>query len=281
MKQYMIKKLAVCVVAGLALMSCNRDKEELEEIFDSAEDHALLEGEYSNVHDFMDNQAQEKPGFGKANGTILSACAQVYTNTSSNPKILKITFYDSSNAANNYACLCNDGNYRRGTISCEFTGAYRTLGSQVVVKLENYFVNDVQYTGTRTITNLGNSSGHFKYSFVVSGASAITSSGTATWTSQGTLDRIEGDATINPLDDVYLITGTSSGTSRKGKSYTVAVSTPLKKRIGCRNIVSGLLNITNSGGNTMTLNFDPIGGENCDRLARISYKGKTKDITLR
>jgi hypothetical protein len=281
MKKIMLSAGVIALAtAALLSSSCNRDKEELEEIFQAAEDHALMEGEFSNVNDWADNQADDK-GFGKANISILPACAQVTTNTSSTPKVLEINFYDSANAGNNYACLCNDGNYRRGKIRCEFTGAYRTQGSTLVVTLQDYFVNDIQYTGTRTITNLGNASGNYKYSYVVTGASAITPEGTVTWTTNGELERVEGEATLNPFDDEYLLRGTANGVSRAGNNFSVAITTPLKKEIGCPRIVSGKTNITNSSGNSMELDFDPIGGENCDRVAKITYKDRTRTITLR
>lgn len=281
MKKYMLSAGILMLTAGAILVSsCNRDKEELEEIFEAAEDHALMEGEFSNINDWAENQADDK-GFGKANTSILPGCAQVTVNTTATPKFLEINFYDSANSGNNYACLCNDGNYRRGKIRCEFTGAYRTQGSKLVVTLQDYFVNDIQYTGTRTITNLGNASGNYKYSYVVTGASAITPEGTVTWTTTGELERVEGEGTINPFDDVYLLRGSSNGISRAGKNFSVNITTPLKKKIGCPRIVSGKTNITNSSGNSMELDFDPIGGENCDRVAKITYKDRTRNITLR
>lgn len=278
MKKVTLFALMLTLSGSLVNVSCNRDKEDLEEIFQSAEDQALLDGEFSNIHDNIDNQAQDKPGFGKVNISILPTCASVYTDISSNPKVLEITFSDSSSSS---GCLCSDGNYRKGKIRAEFTGAYRTQGSTLVITLQNYFVNDVQYTGTRTVTNLGNASGHFKYSYVVTGASAITSTGTITWSSQGEIDRIEGDATLNPFDDVYLITGSANGVSRRGKNFSVNITQGLKKKIGCPRIVSGKTNITNSNGNSMELDFDPIGGEPCDKIARITYKNRTRTITLR
>ena len=281
MKKYIMLLAGSLLISGSILVSsCNRDKEELEEIFEAAEDQALMEGEFSNVNDWADNQADDK-GFGKANVSILPGCAQVFTNMTSSPKILEITFYDSANTANNNACLCNDGNYRRGKIRCEFTGAYRTQGSQAIITLQNYFVNDIQYTGTRTITNLGNASGNFKYSYTVTGGSAITPEGTVTWSTVGELERVEGEGTINPFDDVYLMRGSSNGVSRKGNNFTVSTLTPLKKKIGCPRIVSGKTTVTNSSGNAMELDFDPLGGENCDRIAKITYKDRTRTITLR
>jgi hypothetical protein len=278
MKTFILKTLALFVAASIITWSCNKEKEEAEntdEITQSGEDHALMEGEFSSIHDNIDNQAMDQPGFGKANTSILPACAKVYTNTSSNPKVLEITYGDSTGP-----CLCPDGNYRKGKVRAEFTGAYRTQGSQVVVTLTDYYVNDIKYTGTRTITNLGNASGHFQYSVVVTGASAVTPTGTVTWGSNGLVDRIEGDATLTPWDDVYLITGSSSGVNRRGKNFTVTITKALKKQIGCHWMKTGKVNISTTA-KSLELNFDPFNNEACDRIARITYKNTTRNIVLR
>lgn len=278
MKKSILKSLALLAAISLITWSCNKDKDEAEntdDITQSGEDQAIMENEFSYIHDNVDNQAQDKPGFSKANTSILPSCAQVYTNTSSSPKVMEITFGDSVNS-----CLCPDGNYRKGKIRAEFTGAYRTQGSTLVITLSNYYVNDIKYTGTRTVTNLGNASGHFKYSVVVTGASAVTPTGTITWSSNGIVDRIEGDSTITPWDDVYLITGSSSGINRRGKSFSVNITSPLKKAIGCHWIKSGKLTVSTTS-KSLELNFDPLNNEACDRIAQIIYKNIKRNIVLR
>lgn len=64
MKKVTLFALMLTLSGSLVNVSCNKDKEDLEEIFQSAEDQALLDGEFSNIHDNVDNQAQDKPGFG-------------------------------------------------------------------------------------------------------------------------------------------------------------------------------------------------------------------------
>ena len=61
MKHYIIRTFMLLLAGSTTLISCNRDKEDLDEIFQAAEDQALLEGEFSNVHDNADNQREEDP----------------------------------------------------------------------------------------------------------------------------------------------------------------------------------------------------------------------------
>ena len=267
--------ILTAAVAGVLLTGCNRNNEEIEpESMVSAEDNARTENEMASVYDFVENEAQAEPDMGgRANGTSgnLPGCATRTYNAAT--KTLTIDFGSTN-------CLCNDGLYRRGQIVAVFTGKYRTPGSNVVITLQNYFVNDNQHTGTKTITYQGNSI----YQVQVQNASIITSNGTITWNSQRQLQRLAGDTTLTPFDDVYLVTGSANGVNRRGMEFTVTIDQPLKRifQLGCaRNFVAGILTITNSNGKSMKLNYDPIGGEPCDKIAEVSANGKTKRISLR
>ena len=58
----------------------------------------------------------------------------------------------------------------------------------------------------------------------------------------------------------------------------------LKKKIelGClSNFVAGKLSIAVTGGATMTLDYDPIGGEPCDKIAQVTVNGESRNIVLR
>jgi len=179
-------------------------------------------------------------------------------------------------------CLCPDGRYRRGVITAVFSGPYRQAGAVVTITHANYFVNDNQHLGTRVITNLG--SGSFDLS--VQNASIIyaNNGGTTAWSSTRRYTRTAGFGTATILDDAYSITGSLTGTNRRSVSYTATIQQPLVKKftLGCaRHFVSGTIQIANSNGRTLLLNYDPTGTAACDNIASVTINGVTHTIALR
>jgi hypothetical protein len=177
-------------------------------------------------------------------------------------------------------CLCPDGRYRRGKIKVLFTSDVMTRRAGAVVTRENYFVNDNQHTATRTFTDLGGGS----FTVDVTNANIIRANngGTHSWTANWTFTSTAGYGTPQVSDDVYSVTGTASGTNRKGVSYITTVQTPLVKRADCfKYYVSGVMSISNSNGKAMLLNYDPSGTGACDNTASVTVNGRTRIITLR
>jgi hypothetical protein len=58
-------------------------------------------------------------------------------------------------------CQGNDGRNRRGAlVTIAFTGKYRDSLTVITVTPQNYFVDDNQVTGSKTITNKGHNAAH-------------------------------------------------------------------------------------------------------------------------
>ena len=49
----------------------------------------------------------------------------------------------------------HDGKNRRGIINVSYTGSYRATGSVHTITFTDYFVNDNQLLGVKTVTNTG------------------------------------------------------------------------------------------------------------------------------
>jgi hypothetical protein len=279
-----MRKIAFLFLLGLTFVfqSCLK-RNDVVELIESGEDQSLLENEFSFVFDNVDNSFRSEDDQGGRNeaAEILPSCAQVVFNAST--KTLTIDFGSSY-------CLCKDGRSRKGKIKAVFTGTYRTPGSVTTVTVEDYFVKglqnqEVKFEGTKTLTYLEKTSDGSRYSYSVSGAKAIAPNGTISWQTNATIVRTQGDNTLNPWDDVYTVDATSSGTNRRGMNFSVVTSQILKKKIqiGCvANFVSGVLVLTNSDGNKLTLNYDPNSDEACDKIATIQFNNQApRTILLR
>jgi hypothetical protein len=176
-------------------------------------------------------------------------------------------------------CLCNDLSYRRGQIIIYYSGLYAATGSTHTITFNNFYQNDNQVTGTKTVTNMGtNGSGQIYFDVTING-SVILANGAGTvsavwnrvrtWITQGS-------------PNVYEISG--SGTLTRANGTTVGVNiptaTPLVVASNCRYIEAGTVVYTLPSGLTRSLNYGNTAV--CDDEAVLTLpNGKTYPITLR
>jgi hypothetical protein len=259
--------------------SCRkRDRDDADNRDTSAStDNALAEGSYNDVSNISDQAAAGNlssyfiSNSSEMKSSLLSSCATITRDTVSVPHILTINFGTTN-------CLCNDGRYRRGIINVSYTGAYRDSASTHTITFNDYYVNDNKIMGTKTVVNNGhNAAGHLIYSITVNGQILKATGGTITWTSNRTREWIIGENTLTWGDDVYLITGSGSGTSANGNSFTVTITSPLRREIGCRHFVSGTFTLSPSGKPDRYFDF---GNGTCDNQATVTINGHLYNITL-
>lgn len=179
-------------------------------------------------------------------------------------------------------CLCPDGRYRRGQLIVQFTTEVNTRRAGAIVTRNNYFVNNNQHTATRIFTDQGQGS----FTVSVPSASVIYAAanggGTHSWTANWLFTRTAGYGTATTLDDVYNVTGSATGTNRKGVGYTTSIQTPLVKRGDClKYYVHGTVSLNNTNGRTLLLDYDPANTQACDNSATVTVNGRTYTITLR
>lgn len=255
---------------ALAVTSCRKDKTADASAEDTgyATDYAHLERSFDNAQDLADRAATD-PGF-KFKTT--SQCATVTRDTVSNPRVLTIDFGPSN-------CLCNDGKYRRGKIIVKYTGRYADSGSRRDFSFDQYFINDNQLTGTKTVINMGpNSAGQPYFNISVNGALVLANgNGTRSWTSTRTRTWTAGYNTPAWSDNEYDISGNATLTRANGKTFNVVITTPLHRAVSCDWIQSGILEITPTGGAVRMLDF---GNGSCDSTATLTINGRTRTIPL-
>jgi len=274
----MFKYLMVAATVGMFFTSCRKDKDPKDSDTSAASDNALAEGTYNDVNNIADQASTGTmtsyltPIETENKSSLLSTCATITNDTLVTPHILTIDFGASN-------CMCNDGRYRRGIINVSYSGHYRDSASTHTITFTNYYVNDNQILGTKTVTNNGhNAAGNLTYSVVVNGQIIKAGGGgTINWTSNRTREWILGESTPTWSDDVYLITGSANGTNASGNSYTMTITSALRREIGCHHFVSGTLTITPSGKPTRYVDF---GAGACDNQATVTINGNVYNITL-
>ena len=277
MKTKMIRRITVTsiVAATMALGSCQRER--LDSDFTTASNQAFADESYNDVNNIADEAALTGAVFYKTEveNSLLAGCAVVTRDTISIPHVTTIDFGSG--------CTGIDGKTRRGIIVVTHDGHYRQAETTVTITFNNYYVNDNQVIGTKTIHNDGvNGNGNFVFTITVNGQIILSNGGgTINWTSQRVREWIAGESTPSRDDDQYSITGLASGTAANGELFTATIVDPLIRNIapGCRrHFVSGTVLIQRSGKSDKVIDF---GSGTCDNLATVTINGVTRTITLR
>ena len=280
-----MKKYGVISVLSLVVFisACKKEtpKPEGDNDTSTSIENAMADAAYNDVANIADEAYTGSVSSYKSGvpPVFLSNCASVTFDTTSTPKSFTIDFGTTN-------CLCNDVNYRRGKIIVAYQGFYRDSGSTHTITFDNYYVNNNKIDGSKTVINRGrNTNGNLTFDIAVNGtitwdASYFGSVSTSTYTANRTREWSEGESTLLWTDDVYLISGTQSGVTHIGNSYTAYTVSPLKKEIGYRHITDGTLAFTPQGKFTRYINYGYPSGTP-DNLAQVTINGYTYVIQLR
>ena len=201
-----------------------------------------------------------------------SSCATITHDKNAVPKVLTIDFGNAN-------CLCSDGKNRRGQIVVTYSGVYNESGSEHTITFNDYYVNDNKVLGSKTVLNNGlNTDDKLTFSVEVDAQLVkANSTDTITWVSSRIRVWEAGSSTLSWLDDVYSLSGNSSGITSTGINYTANITTPLMIDLSCHWIKSGVVEITPLGKLKRILDYGTSG---CDANATVSIAGVSFPIVL-
>lgn len=269
--------VACCFVT--TFVACKKDAKEAATDITAANDNTMAESNYNDATNMVDLSAAAGANFSFRTETgtnvarieeVLGTCANVSVDTVA--RKITIDFGTTD-------CTGPDLRKRRGKILATWTSSYRTPGNVINITFDNYFVNNNQIMGTHKTTNMGlNNAGNLVYKIEVSGSIKKANGGTITWNSVRQREWTAGITTpLNPLDDVYSITGTANGTTAAGGAYTISITQPLIKKMNCYWFESGKIELTPAGGATWALDY---GNTGCDGKATVTVGPLSYDIVL-
>ena len=267
--------LALLFVSGaFFFQSCEKEVEINEEILETVQEEALATAIFDDI--FAEIEKGEASAFPGKSGEIetTTSCPSVTIDPigPNFPKTITIDFGE--------ACEGENGNVRSGKIIFIISGRHYVEGSVKSVTFENFFINGFQVEGTKTITNMGRKENQNMYwKIEVVGAQITSPEGiTFQWESVREREWTAGEDTpFYFRDDVYEITGYTSGINRFQKEFTVTIQNPLVVKMNCPFIVQGTLLIQLEGRPDAILDY---GNGECDNIATITVNGETKRIRL-
>lgn len=177
------------------------------------------------------------------------------------------------------SCTGIDGVIRSGQILAYLTKSYIDSGSVTTVTFNNYYVNNRKITGAEIITNAGkNSAGHHVFNVTIQNGNLYSPDGVTSYNSVQQREWIAGDGTlIDPMDDIYMITGSGSGTTTSGVNYTVSITSALRVAVACAWVESGRADITQPNIPLVTMDY---GSGTCDNQAVATCNGNTFNIVM-
>lgn len=274
--------LAIALV--LILASCNKTNEvsSLSSVdSQSLSTEAATDAKVDEVNDIAASalNTNDAPGGRVEDRDDRLDCATVTKDPSNTKEAGKITLTFKSD------CKDEDGDTRSGKIIITWSGGrWFVPGSVHTITLEEYSVNGVSISGTRTVTNVSNATSPLTWNIVGSHKSTWSDGTTASREVKRTRQWVR--SSVSPKEDKWIISQTdpsvaaASGTNRNGKNYSVKITTPLQYFASCgRRVhipVIGVKVVTTDS-KEYTVDY---GDGTCDNRVTVTINGVSKTITV-
>lgn len=272
-----MKKIRIisALLIAMAFVAC--DDENLDEAaFDAQIEESDISSEqsadatYEEIDDIVEYSLLELPSAGRTandrDGSL--KCAEISHNEDT--KTIEVLFDGT--------CEGPEGNVKSGKLIITYNERRYVPGSFRKVTFEDFYFNDVQVEGTRTITNISETSEDAPaFNILLEGGKLTFADGTSiSRNADHTRTWLRAD---NPANDVVTITGEANGIRRDGTAYSSEITSPITFQRSC--IASGTGRIPASGvkvldwnDNTLSVDF---GDGTCDNLAVFSLNGDSME----
>ncbi|MFO0321987.1 MAG: hypothetical protein ACK504_06140 [Bacteroidota bacterium] len=274
MKKIVVLSLLFFVPLLVILNSCNK-KKELDIETQSVVDNALCEQSFLAIQPVVNDKGINENGLKKiATCETFSLIAGDTTDISPRDGTFDngpVTFQIDYGAT---GCIGDDGVTRTGKINISTSRKWKKYGNLVSVDLVGYKANGITFTGQIKITLLDS----VTLSTEIVNGNCTNGNWSIDYAGTKTMKQIAGFNTRNiAADDVFSITGNSSGKNRNGRAFTTSITQELIKKTNCKWITSGVLNLTPDGFATRSINY---GNGTCDDDATFTVNGQTITFKL-
>ncbi len=290
MKKFRISIVAVVVLAALFTVGCqeNPSIQNLDVI--TAEDDMIADVAFDDVFSEVDGVMNMLDESGYESSSLKSAgmqdtCPVISIISEPGGVWPRTVIVDYGNGCDISRFQNGRERIRKGKIIIDISGPMWQEGSSRQVTFEDFFINDHQVEGRRTVTNEGvwldgEYQGLHYFSVMLEGGKVTTPEGQEISKEVNrTRTFVEGfDTRWDTRDDIWHINGVATGLNREGISFTREITSALWKEIGCRFITRGTVLIQAEGRPDVVLDY---GDGTCDPYATITVNGETKDIRLR
>ncbi|RTY90894.1 hypothetical protein [Flavobacterium sp. GT3R68] len=262
----------------LTFASCNKDDEGNSSSLTSEETmtNAKMDAAADDVSKIIDDQynVQENSKM-VVPASILPSCATVTTVVTGNTWTRTIDFGTTG-------CDMPNGNSLRGTIivsgSTDFNQSTHTIHYSFLHFYHNNTLIEGNNTVVRTLESTNaNANLHPVANMTIHMTFTLVNGNVYTRVGNRVREMVVGYDTPDVwLDNEFLITGSWVTTLPNGGTQNSTITTPLRIRMNCNHIVSGVLTVTR---NNVTATLD-YGDGSCDNIAVVTINGVAHTITL-
>lgn len=276
----------IMVAALLAFVFVTASCDKNDSLNDDVNTGGIADVNYADqVFDELDDLADEANDAAESSEALLKSgglnkfyhigdCATV-TRTKTGDSIVTVVNYGDTN------CLSEDEHYRRGKVIITHTGAIWDEGAEIEIAFDNFFVDDNQILGSKTISRYINNNGQPESNIVVEGSMILANNaGTITRSANRVRTITEGYTTKYRWDDVIEVSGNAKTTLADGTVVTSTIISPLmrKNEQGCfKYFIKGTREIVKGDASPITIDY---GDGECDNLAEVTQDGVTITIEL-
>ena len=270
------------LLAGAIFLSfsCNRRNDVWDGELITSVDHTFAEAEFASLTHLVDLYARSDSNlYGEtpiAGGFYCPAFGLLITEPATG---LTNVVFDFGTGTN-----CMDGRTRSGRLNALYSGKWRNPGSTVTITPDEYSVAGYAFFFNLVATlNPDDANGNANWTTTISDAELINPNdgGRINWQSTRTTTWVQGEETFTYNDNIYEITGTSSGVARSLRSFTAETTTPVRIDIGCPTPVSGTVSISPDSLRTRTIDYGLLGPGSCDNTAVIRIDEFETEFNLR
>lgn len=198
---------------------------------------------------------------GKTSGDSRFNCAVITRTGDENAGTLTIDF--------GTGCEDNRGRIRKGSIVITYNGRPSVQGSSWTIQFVNYYINDVNLSGTRTVTVTSVANGVTTTEVIVNDGEARFKDGSI---ARRRLHRHREAHRNNNILDRLIIYGTEEGNHRNGRGFKIEITEPLVYDRSCGSDVfipvKGVKVITH-GAREIKVDY---GDGSCDNAVTITNK---------
>jgi len=274
------KFFTVLFTTGILLTACQSNSDAVvsqEVAAQITASQVALETEVDNVTEdvtVMVDQTFNEVEFSSKSATpherYLPNCATVTKVITDTTKDITIDFGD--------ACELRNGNIVSGKIIMNYVKDSTAITRSVNVTFDNFFNNGKKIEGGYTsLKERSNTNGNPQSTNTVDFKITWPDGTFASKSGTKIKELIEGKDTRTWGDNVLSITGNWQFTRKDGSVHQSTITTPLRKELSCRFIVSGVISIQKDT-QVATLDF---GDGTCDDLGELTKDGVTETIHLR
>jgi hypothetical protein len=279
MKTKFLKPIYAIVIMAILAVACDQE-DRMSQGTDEEEEQAV---ESSSVgedasDDALEITSQVEGELTASGGRISSTCATVTNDTENN--ILTIDFGDG--------CVGPYGRTRKGKIIVAYSSVIGDEIANRIITFEDYFVNNKGVTGTIELRDISiNASGNLQsVKKVVDLTISLPNGERVVFNGSRTRELISGYADDILSNNIYKITGTISGQSTTGRSFTLEITEPIIADWTCAALgnfarVSGTVEMTKLGGYVSRKRTVDYGDGDCDNVITVTTFRRTYEVSVK